>query len=95
MKKFNITDLVNVAKHFKKESETIDDIFDGELYQTLLNSEDGHMFLNQNAFTFMLNTDGISRCTKSKQTIFPIILVINEIPQHLRYCVDNVIIAGK
>jgi hypothetical protein len=95
MKKFNLTDLVNIQNHYKKETGTIDDIFDGELYQSLLNSEEGGMFLNQKAFTFMLNTDGISRCTKSKQTIWPIILVINEIPQHLRYCIDNVIIAGS
>jgi hypothetical protein len=45
-------------------------------------------------FTFTLNTDGISPCSKSDISIWPIYLVINELPINLRFCYDHVIIAG-
>ena len=40
----------------------------------------------------MLNTDGASFCKKSKLTIWPVYLVINELPT--KFSLENVILAG-
>jgi hypothetical protein len=66
------------------------DITDGQIYQTLLNDRK----LSKNSFTFLLNTDGIALCEKSKLGIWPVIFVINELPVQIRFCIQNVIIAG-
>ena len=79
----------------KNESNDLIDIRDGELYKKLLESEDGHLFKNNKAFSFLINTDGISFCTKSKLASWPVYLVINELPLEMRYSIDNVILAGK
>lgn len=72
------------------------DVYDGYLYKKLLeNSEIGHLIKNKKAFTLLLNTDGISICKKSKLSIWPIYLCINEIPIQYRYCIENVIVAGN
>ena len=60
----------------------------------LLKSKHGNEFKNQLAFSFLLNTDGISSMKKSKLTIWPVFLVINELPIESRFCIDNVILAG-
>jgi hypothetical protein len=77
------------------ESKDLIDLRDGELYKNILELEDGHLFKNNKAFTFLINTDGISFCTKSKLAIWPVFLVINELPLAIRYSIDNVILAGK
>jgi hypothetical protein len=60
-----------------------------------LKSNIGAKILNREAFTFLLNTDGISICEKSGLTIWPILLAINEIAIGDRFCIDNIIIAGN
>ena len=70
------------------------DIRDGRIYKKLINSEHGNEFKNQTAFSFILNTDGISPMKKSKLTIWPVFLVINELPIESRFCIDNIILAG-
>jgi len=42
----------------------------------------------------MINTDGISKSLNSDQTIWPFYLVINELPLEMRFCMENIIIAG-
>ncbi|CAF1123701.1 unnamed protein product [Brachionus calyciflorus] len=49
---------------------------------------------NQKFFTFLIKTDGIEMCNKSDNSIWPMILVINEIPLEQRISFDNIIIAG-
>ena len=44
------------------------------------------------AFTFKINTDGVSICEKSKFDTWPVFLIINEIKPEYRYCIDNVIV---
>lgn len=70
------------------------DIKDGTLYKSILSSEDGESVKKNKAFTLTINTDGISICKKSKLTIWPVYLVINELPIQKRFSIDNVIIAG-
>jgi len=71
------------------------DITDGSIYKKLLESEDSHLFENKKAFTFTLNTDGISPYKKSKLTIWPVFLVINELPLEKRFSIDNIVLAGN
>jgi hypothetical protein len=40
-------------------------------------------------------TDGITICKKSKITIWPIILALNELQKEKRFCKDQMIIAGN
>ena len=76
-------------------TDFIEDVNDGEIYKELYKSELGYCFEKNEAFTFSLNTDGISICDESNVTIWPIILVCNEIPKERRFCLDNIIIAGS
>ncbi|CAF1128542.1 unnamed protein product, partial [Brachionus calyciflorus] len=69
-------------------NEFIRDINDGMIYQDILEKE------KSNFFTFLLNTDGISLSEKSRLSIWPIFLTINELPIEKRFCLQNVIVAG-
>lgn len=90
--KFNLMSFDSVVA---LTNNTLADIYDGELYQKFLNSGNRELVRNGKCFTFTLNTDGISLCQKSKKSIWPIILVINELPLQVRFCLENSIIAGK
>jgi hypothetical protein len=76
-------------------SDELVDVYDGTIYKTLLESSDGTLIKTQKAFTFTINTDGISMCDKSKLDIWPVYLVINEIKAEYRYSIENVVIAGN
>ncbi|CAF1009998.1 unnamed protein product [Brachionus calyciflorus] len=65
-----------------------DTIYDGEINQDTVQNE------SPKFFTLTLNTDGVQLCNKSKMSIRPIILVLNELPIGERFCFDNIIIAG-
>ena len=71
------------------------DISDGRIYKNILQSEDGDFFKNNEAFSFLLNTDGISVCSKSKLTIWPFYLAVNEIPIAERFLIENMVLAGS
>ena len=99
-------DIVSQLKHILKSSdilseninpskEFISDIYDSKIYKQIYESDDGYLLKTRQAFTFSINSDGISICEKSKLGIWPIYLVINEIKPEYRYCIENVIIAGK
>ena len=84
--------IVNIFEKFKLEdlknsnnTNNLTDIRDGRLYKKILESNDGLAITNQEAFTFLLNTDGISSFQKSKLTIWPVFLVINELPLESRF----------
>lgn len=89
MKKFKKSDL----KHIN-ESNDLTDFRDGDIFKKLLESDDGQLFKENRAFSFLLNTDGISFCQKSKLAIWPVWLALNELPLHARFSIDNVILAG-
>jgi hypothetical protein len=72
------------------DEDIIMDIQDGELFKNLMKDKK----IGTNSFTFLLNVDGISLCDKSNKSIWPVILVIIQLPREIRYCLQNVIIAG-
>ena len=61
-------------------SGSISDVYDGELYQKHA------AFVSQPAnVTLLLNTDGVSVFRSSKATLWPVWLIVNELPRRLRY----------
>lgn len=87
--------IINFNHASNSESSTISDIVDGSIYQEFLHSAQGKCVLDGNGFTFSLNTDGANPSDKSSISLWPVFLVINEIPLEERYCIENIIIAGK
>jgi hypothetical protein len=73
---------------------TLTDITDGRIYQNMISNDSSDGFLKGKALSFLVNTDGLSLCNNSKLTIWPVYLVINEIPIESRFLIDNVILAG-
>jgi len=90
MSKVKESDLEN-----KNSSGDLIDFTDVEIYKNLLASEDCISFRNKAAFSLTLNTDGISPYKHSNLTIWPVFLVINELPIEIRFSIDNVILAGN
>jgi len=89
--KVNYNDLANSGD----SNSTIQDFYDGNIYKRLLDDrENGEKFRRKEALTLMINTDGISISNNSDLTIWPIFLVINELPFEIWFCMDNIIIAG-
>jgi hypothetical protein len=71
------------------------DACDGEIYQELLKTEDGREILNETGFTLLKNTDGVSLGVKTEKSLWPMMYVITQIALKQRFCLENVIIAGK
>jgi hypothetical protein len=87
---------INELKTVTRSTNNIlTDITDGMLYKKILETEDGTSFMKKEAFSFLLNTDGISVCKKSKLTIWPWYLTCNELPISKRFAFNNLILAGK
>lgn len=77
---------MNLGK--KSTGEKLRDICDGDVHRRLQNSC-SDMFV-----TFTLNVDGIQPTRGSTKTIWPILLVVNELPVKYRFSLENVILAG-
>ena len=73
---------------------SISDVKDGQMYRKLLEAI-GDSLRSKSAFTFTINTDGISPCDKSKLTIWPVFLSINELSVRHRFAIENTIVAGS
>lgn len=81
-------------KRIKKNNNNIEDIYDGELYKKL--SEPGGVLSSDYPLnvSFTINTDGIPIFKSSKMSIWPVFLMINELPFDIRKCSENMLIAG-
>ncbi|KAK3918412.1 Guanine nucleotide-binding protein subunit alpha-13, partial [Frankliniella fusca] len=73
----------------KINENNIEDVFDGQVYK----GAETRM-MNENGITFTLNTDGIQIFKSNTYSLWPIYLVINEVPPEKRYLSENLIIAG-
>jgi hypothetical protein len=73
------------------------DVYDGTLYQDVIGSNPrlADLFYNNKASSMLLNTDGISVSESSNLSIWPILLVINEIEPERRFCFENIVIASN
>ena len=64
------------------------DITDGEVYRSLITT------IPDKFLTLSMNADGIQPNKGSERSLWPILMVINEIPWKKRFCLQNLIIAG-
>lgn len=83
--------------HFSKivpNASLLTDVYDGEIYKRFY-SENAQEIKTGNVLSYTLNTDGLALCEKSKLTLTPVILAINELPIEERFVIENVIIAGN
>ncbi|XP_071855030.1 uncharacterized protein [Apostichopus japonicus] len=81
---------VNLAYRYnrhKKQEGNLEDIFDGEIYKNL---EEVHNFPNN--FTYTFNTDGMPVFKSASYSLWPIYIMINELPPSLR--MKNLLLAG-
>lgn len=69
-----------------------EDIYDGKLYKSYLEN-DGPLNYSEN-ISFTFNTDGASVFKSSNVSIWPIYLVINELPYTLRMMKENMILTA-
>lgn len=75
----------------KLNRDNIEDIYDGKLYKESF--EKGILSSSDN-ISFLLNTDGVPVFKSSKVSIWPLYLVINELPYQKRMAKENMIFAG-
>ena len=81
--------ILPVHQYSNESDDLIKDVKDGSIYKDFRNTN------TNKAYTFTLNTDGISLCDKSNLSIWPVFLAINELDIESRFYIDNIIIAGK
>ena len=74
----------------KKNQNNFEDIYDGSVYKSL--PEDFKN--NVNNVTFTWNSDGIPLFKSSKISIWPLYLMVNELPYNFRIRKENNIVAG-
>ena len=75
----------------KNSDDAISDVYDGVLYKELcekgiLNSKDN--------ISFIMNTDGVPVFKSSKVSIWPVFMIINELPYNKRMAKENMLLSG-
>lgn len=86
-----ITDSLKERFHRTKTNiNAFEDVYDGEIYKEF--SANNDLSLNQYNFSYTLNTDGCKAADHSKVTIWPVYLMLHELPDHLRK--KNMILVG-
>lgn len=73
-------------------SGTYEDIYDGKLYKSYVEN-DGPLNHPEN-ISFTFNTDGASVFKSSNVSIWPIYLIVNELPYRLRMKKENMLLAA-
>ena len=77
------------------KSEFIDDIIDGRNYKNFFGQPGSESFLrNPHNVSFLLNTDGVALFKSSKFSVWPVYMVICELPPSLRYTRKYRLFAG-
>lgn len=74
----------------KINEDSYEDIYDGEIYKEL--SKEGNPLNNVNNFSYSFNSDGVPLFSSSKYSMWPIFVMLNELPHKLRE--ENLILAG-
>jgi hypothetical protein len=78
-------------KRKKTNFDAIEDIYDGNIYKALFTRD---KLGNPNNISFTWNTDGIPVFKSSKMSLWPVFLMINELPYTQRRKSDNMVLAG-
>nr|XP_054769803.1 uncharacterized protein LOC129277674 [Lytechinus pictus] len=78
------------SSRHKVAQDNIEDIYDGEFYRNMM--KDGEPLSDNNNFSYTFNSDGFPCFKSSKYSLWPIYIMINELPPRLR--TKNLILAG-
>lgn len=70
----------------RKEPSMLSDICDASLYQTLVSKCGPASLANAHNISVILNTDGVVVYKSSNHSMWPVLLMINELPFSERYC---------
>ena len=76
----------------KHDSNNIEDIYDDRRYKTWI--QPGQFLATQNNIPFLWNTDDVPVFKSSKFSIRPLYFAINELPLHMRWSSNSIILAG-
>ena len=74
----------------KIHENNYEDIYDGQIYKSL----PANYTINPNNLTFTWNTDGLPLFKSSKISIWPLYLIVNELPYEIRVKKENSLLAG-
>ena len=75
-----------------EKEDGITDILNGSLYQEL--RKPGHFLSHPSNFSLIFNTDGVPLYSSSGVSIWPVYLVINELPPKQRFLKKNMVLWG-
>lgn len=75
----------------KSSDDTITDVYDGVLYKELCDK--GILNCKDN-ISFIMNTDGVPVFKSSKVSIWPVYMIINELPYRKRMAKENMLLSG-
>ena len=76
----------------KQHEANYEDIYDGSLYKNLMSP--GSILRDCNNLSLMWNVDGVPSFKSSKYSLWPLYLLINELPYKQRVLKENSILAG-
>lgn len=85
-------DLQHRFNRKKQKKDNIEDIFDGDQYKK--HFREGGFLWNRHNLSFFWYTDGIPLFKSSKFSIWPMYLMINELPYEKRILKENMLFAG-
>ena len=78
----------NIDLLYQNNSVSMRDIRDGSVFRSI-------RARNPNAIlTLTMNIDGVQMSKGSQSSIWPILLVVNELPSDIRFDIENVVLAG-
>ena len=95
---FSREEFKNGLKHrkerIKKRDNNIEDVYDTEQYKILSDNGGPLSLEHENNISFIFHTDGVPVFKSSKTSMWPIFLMINELPYKMRKQRENMILAG-
>ena len=87
-----VNDILHRFTRKKLNEDYLEDIYDGSLYQQ--HSTSGGILSAWNNLSLTWNLDGIPVFRSSKFSLWPLYLIVNELPYHLRVLKENTLFAG-
>ena len=91
-KSFTESIRTNRFAHFRNNPQKkLMDVYDGTIYQQLFNTG---ILNNENNLSFAISTDGVQIFKSSKVSMWPVYMLINELPLSQRKARENIIFYG-
>ncbi|XP_056001339.1 uncharacterized protein LOC125654602 isoform X1 [Ostrea edulis] len=82
------------SQRVTRRENNIEDVYDCENYKVLFGEKKTLNENNESHLSFIFNTDGIPIFKSSKTSIWPIFLMVNELPYRMRKSRENMLMCG-